>query len=142
MLVVAEKPSVAKDIRFAVRPAPYVVALRGHFMELDFPKEYNYWRGVDPKELSRALRDGGMVVIATNNDSEGELIGYEVLLAAEKVLGWEPQYRRMRSNVAAPQELRRTWLSLEPRCVGAGFGRRFSGTGSPCRLGPHSSQKL
>lgn len=105
MLVVAEKPSVAMTIRSAVRPAPYVVALRGHFMELDFPREYNYWRSVDPKELFRApitwvvrdrraysellkaLKDSGTVVIATDNDSEGELIGYEVLLAAKRVLG-------------------------------------------------------
>lgn len=131
MLVVAEKSSVARAIRLAVKPQPKVLALRGHFMELNFPREYNYWRSVNPKELfkapvdwtvkdgrvysalTRAIRNCGMIVIATDNDSEGELIGYEVLLSAEKVLGKTPPYRRMRFNAATPQELGRAWTSLE-----------------------------
>jgi DNA topoisomerase IA len=52
-LVVAEKPSVARTIRYAVRP-PRVLALRGHFLELDFPSEYSKWRSVDPERLFSA----------------------------------------------------------------------------------------
>ena len=131
MLVVAEKPSVARAIRKAVRP-PRVLALSGHFLELDFPSEYSGWRSVDPErlfsapvrwvvrdrrayaELSKAVKGAGVVVVATDNDSEGELIGYEVLLTARKVLGRDPPLKRMRFNAATPAELRRAWASLEP----------------------------
>jgi DNA topoisomerase-1 len=130
-LVVAEKPSVARTIRYAVRP-PRVLALRGHFLELDFPREYSKWRSVDPErlfsapvtwvamdrrafsELAKAVKGAGEVVVATDNDPEGELIGYEVLLAARRVLGREPPLKRMRFNAATPAELRRAWASLEP----------------------------
>ncbi|MEM2778308.1 MAG: DNA topoisomerase [Candidatus Jordarchaeales archaeon] len=131
LLVVAEKSSVARAIRLAVRP-PAVVALRGHFLELDFPKEYNSWRSVDPKELFRApvtwvvrdrraysevlraVKGADGVVIATDNDAEGELIGYEVLLTARKALGRDPAFKRMRFNAATPAELKKAWSSLEP----------------------------
>lgn len=132
LLVVAEKPSVARAIRFAVKPMPATLALKGHFLELDFAKEYNYWREVDPRklfkapvtwavkdkqvysELSKALRGCGTLVIATDNDSEGELIGYEVLLAAKKILQEKPAVKRMRFNAATPSELRKAWLNPEP----------------------------
>jgi len=130
-LVVAEKPSVARTIRYAVRP-PRVLALRGHFLELDFPSEYSKWRSVDPdrlfnapviwvardrrtySELAKAVKGAGEVVVATDNDAEGELIGYEVLLVARRVLGREPPLKRMRFNAATPAELHRAWASLEP----------------------------
>ena len=131
MLVVAEKPSVARAIRAAVRP-PRVLALRGHFLELDFPGEYARWRGVDPErlfsapvtwvvrdrrsyaELAEAVKGSGEVVVATDNDPEGELIGYEVLLAARRALGRDPPLRRMRFNATTPAELRKAWAALEP----------------------------
>jgi len=131
LLVVAEKPSVARTIRLAVKP-PHVLALRGHFLELDFPKQYNVWRNADPKELfrapvawavrdrrayselTRAAKSANAIAIATDNDAEGELIGYEVLLAARKALGRDPPYKRMRFNAATPAELRKAWSSLEP----------------------------
>jgi DNA topoisomerase IA len=37
-LVVAEKPSVARTIRCVIKP-PLVLSLKGHFLELDFPRE-------------------------------------------------------------------------------------------------------
>jgi len=132
MLVVAEKPSVAKNIRLAIKPSPSVIALKGHILELDFPKQYSSWRSIDPRELFRApieweIRDvevykslvdavkgAGMLVLATDNDPEGELIAYETLLIAEKVLGGIPRYGRMRFNTVTSSELRHAWGKLEP----------------------------
>jgi DNA topoisomerase IA len=90
-LVVAEKPSVARTIRYAVRP-PQVLALRGHFLELDFPSEYSKWRSVDPErlfsapvtwvardrrtysELAKAVKGVGEVVVATDTKKLGLII--------------------------------------------------------------------
>ena len=74
-----------------------VIGLRGHIVALDFPARYNQWKAVDPKELIntepetvnrewniiRALKalskQHDLVVIATDYDREGELIGKEAL---------------------------------------------------------------
>ena len=132
MLVIAEKSSVARNIKSAIKPTPPVIALRGHILELDFPKQYSKWRMVDPHELfrapiewvvrdfetyrnlSNALKNASMLILATDNDPEGELIAYEVLLIAKKVLRGSPRYARMRFNAATPEELRRAWEALEP----------------------------
>ncbi len=74
-----------------------VVGLRGHILNIDYPPELNAWDKVDLKQLvwaepvkivtaqnvEQALRDvaGGQdeVIIATDYDREGELIGVEAL---------------------------------------------------------------
>jgi DNA topoisomerase IA len=132
MLVVAEKPSVARVIRAAVRPKPAVLALRGHILELSFPEKYSKWEKVDPHELFRApvywtvkdrgsyrrlceaLRGADSLVLATDNDPEGELIAYEALLAAKRGMGRALPYRRMRFNAATPRGLTEAWGRLEP----------------------------
>ncbi|MEM1550826.1 MAG: DNA topoisomerase, partial [Candidatus Bathyarchaeia archaeon] len=132
MLVVAEKPSVARNIRLAIKPSPSVIALRGHILELDFPEEYSRWRSTNPrelfhaptkwiirdpetyKELTRAIRRARMLVLATDNDPEGELIAYETILVAKDVLGDMLKYCRMRFNATTLSELRRAWENLEP----------------------------
>jgi len=134
MLIVAEKPSVARSIRSAVsavKPTPYVIALKGHILELDFTEDYSRWRGVDPRELFKApvrwvvrdndsyrklvssLKGNDTLVLATDNDPEGELIAYEVLLIAKDTLGFTPRYSRMRFNATTISELRRAWMNLE-----------------------------
>lgn len=132
MLVVAEKPSVARNIRSAIKPPPDVIALKGHILELDFPESYSRWRSIDPRTLFKApiewvvrdyesyrrlvssLKGSDMLVLATDNDPEGELIAYEVLLIARDRLGFTPGYRRMRFNATTISELRRAWMNLEP----------------------------
>ena len=70
-----------------------IIGLRGHIVALDFPNEYNQWQRVDPRELIevepetvntewniiRALRSlhkgHEEVIVATDYDREGELIG-------------------------------------------------------------------
>lgn len=77
-----------------------VVSLRGHILELDYPKEYNDWSAGSPTELVYAPQvktvkvksilsnikslaaEAGEVIIATDYDREGELIGVETVEAA------------------------------------------------------------
>ncbi|MDO8634393.1 MAG: DNA topoisomerase I [archaeon] len=74
-----------------------VVPLRGHIVDVDFPKSYSYWLGTDlrklvnapieyiekEKKIIRSLREAGKtgteVIIATDADREGESIGVEAL---------------------------------------------------------------
>ena len=76
-----------------------VVSLRGHIIELDYPKEYNDWGAIKPSELVYApqvktvrvksilnsIRDlagkADEIIIATDYDREGELIGMETVKA-------------------------------------------------------------
>ncbi len=71
------------------------IGLSGHVVGVDFPAEYNDWRDVEPVELidapttkqptqegivralRRLARNASSVVIATDYDREGELIGKE-----------------------------------------------------------------
>ncbi len=86
----------------------YVVGLKGHIVELDFPKELNNWtktpleklldaelvKSVKERTISGILkklaRDAERVTIATDYDREGELIGVEAL---EIVKGVNPKVR-------------------------------------------------
>ncbi|MBS3773156.1 MAG: DNA topoisomerase I, partial [Candidatus Thermoplasmatota archaeon] len=72
-----------------------VIGLRGHIVALDYPKQYNRWTQVDPLELvdvepvrktsnrriASALKklagEAERVIVATDYDREGELIGVE-----------------------------------------------------------------
>lgn len=77
-----------------------VVSLRGHIMELDYPEEYSDWKAVPPQDLVYAPQVKNVkvksilnrikelasvadrVIIATDYDREGELIGMETVKAA------------------------------------------------------------
>lgn len=72
-----------------------VIGLKGHILQVDFPKEYSNWFKVDPAELIDAPIDKtpihktivqalkkladtvDEIIIATDFDREGELIGYD-----------------------------------------------------------------
>ncbi|OPY31086.1 MAG: Reverse gyrase [Methanomassiliicoccales archaeon PtaU1.Bin124] len=74
-----------------------VVGLRGHVIELDYAPEYNDWNKVNPKDLVYAepqkritadniigtlrdlAKDSDRIIIATDFDREGELIGLETV---------------------------------------------------------------
>jgi DNA topoisomerase IA len=130
-VVVAEKPSVARRIRVALRRSDVMVtSVRGHILDSEFSEEYG-WRRCDPLELfdvrefrdevrdARAIRElrklfrgADVLMIATDNDSEGELIGAEILKIWREARGDAP-YKRMRFNSTDLGELRRAWQSLE-----------------------------
>ena len=77
-----------------------VVSLRGHIMELDYPEEYSDWRATSPVDLVNApqiktvrvksilskivelSKEADEIIIATDYDREGELIGMETVRAA------------------------------------------------------------
>jgi DNA topoisomerase-1 len=74
-----------------------VVGLRGHVIELDYPHHMNSWENTPPRELVRAApekrvtahniinvlkelaKDADEIIIATDYDREGELIGLETV---------------------------------------------------------------
>ncbi|MBR4504705.1 MAG: DNA topoisomerase I [Candidatus Methanomethylophilaceae archaeon] len=76
-----------------------VVSLRGHIIELDYSKEYNDWSSVKPEDLVYAeqvktvrvksilnaikaiAEESDEIIIATDYDREGELIGMETVRA-------------------------------------------------------------
>ncbi|MDW8275900.1 MAG: DNA topoisomerase [Candidatus Nitrosocaldus sp.] len=133
-IVVAEKASVAEAIRDAL---PYkglkVTWVRGHVMEMDLPMNLRAWRletirdimGVrrfryrvrDRESYSRLSsvfsgRDS-VLVIATDNDHEGELIGYEILMLYRRIKGKDAEYYRMRFNSTDRREIVGAWSRLE-----------------------------
>jgi DNA topoisomerase IA len=132
-IVVAEKASVARAIKSAIGPAKadvVVTSVRGHLMNADLPPGYE-WGSVDPSEIIKLRRvvdkvsdtksynvlrklfaEGGVLVVATDNDSEGELIGYEVLQVFRDLNGSGECYR-MRFNSLNKRELLQSWANLE-----------------------------
>jgi len=132
-IVVAEKASVARAIKSAIGPAKadvVVTSVRGHLMNADLPPGYE-WGSVDPSEiiklrrvvdkvsdtksyntLKRLFAEGGVLVVATDNDSEGELIGFEVLQVYRDLNGSQECYR-MRFNSLNRRELLQSWANLE-----------------------------
>ena len=73
------------------------IGLKGHILKVDFPKEFSNWFKVDPaalidaeiekapiqkmiiKALKKVATEASEVIIATDYDREGELIGYDAL---------------------------------------------------------------
>ena len=108
------------------------IGLSGHVVGVDFPAEYNDWRDVEPVELihapvtkqptqegivaalRRLARNASRVVIATDYDREGELIGKEAYELVREVNEDAPIERVRFSSItenevqeafAAPDEL-------------------------------------
>ncbi|MDJ0273976.1 MAG: type IA DNA topoisomerase [Aigarchaeota archaeon] len=138
-VVVAEKPSVARAIEEALDSIGVedvlVTSVRGHLLDLDLPLAFRNWKGRDPVEvldlsladlryvvrdreshrhLLKVFRERAPLVIATDNDHEGELIGAEVLMVYRSVRGDRSRYYRMRFNSIERDELIRAWRNLEP----------------------------
>jgi DNA topoisomerase-1 len=100
-----------------------VIGLKGHLMNPAFPEGYSEWRKVEPRELidadlikepvqknvHKAIRkqakDADSVVIATDYDREGELIGLEAL---EEILDANP---KLAENVSLATGVKRARYS-------------------------------
>jgi len=147
-LVISEKSSAAariatilsdgKAIRRSLQGVPVftfeteegevnVVGIRGHIVQLDYPREYSDWERVDPKELimvepekrvtakklvqvlTDLARESDEIVIATDYDREGELIGLETV----RLLGVEmDKVRRARFSALTKHEIESAFRSL------------------------------
>jgi DNA topoisomerase I len=105
----------------------FVVGLRGHVIELDYPKEMNDWQKTPARQLVYAepvksvrahniinvlieqARDADMVIIATDYDREGELIGMETV----DMLDVDPaKIKRARFSALTKVEIERAFQEL------------------------------
>jgi DNA topoisomerase-1 len=107
------------------------VGLSGHVVENDFPPEYSNWRDVQPVELLDAdvvvephesrenivrtlrllARDADGVIIATDYDREGELIGKEAHDIVREVT--DAPIKRARFSSFAEREVRAAFDNLD-----------------------------
>ncbi|GAA0452932.1 DNA topoisomerase I [Halococcus dombrowskii] len=107
------------------------VGLSGHVVENDFPPEYANWRDVEPVELLDAdvvvephesrenivrtlrllARDANGVIIATDYDREGELIGKEAADIVREVS--DAPIKRARFSSFAEREVREAFHNLD-----------------------------
>ncbi len=106
-----------------------VVGLRGHVFNVDYPPRYNNWFSVAPARLVdvdpikveeaphivRVLRDlarkADAVIIATDYDREGELIGVEALNVVLEENG-DVSVKRSRFSALTPQEVNEAFGNL------------------------------
>ncbi len=130
--------------------AQTVIGLKGHLMNPAFPEGYSEWRKVEPRELidaglikepvqknvHKALRkqakDADTVVIATDYDREGELIGLEALTEvlevnpaiagngdgsadgdAAQLVASRPRVKRARYSALTKDEIERAFSNLD-----------------------------
>jgi len=103
-----------------------VIGLRGHIIKLDYPREYNRWEGISPlklvdiepvkkvsnKNIADALRKlaegADRIIVATDYDREGELIGVEGL----ELIGKDRDTGRAKFSSLIPQEITRAFENL------------------------------
>ncbi|MFQ6012686.1 MAG: DNA topoisomerase I [Thermoplasmata archaeon] len=101
-----------------------VMGLKGHIVEWDYPRRLASWSRIDPQELIRAepikkTTERGImsalqvlaygveeVIVATDYDREGELIGVEALEIIRQVSPDVPVRRARFSALTAPEVLR------------------------------------
>ncbi|MFH1240578.1 MAG: DNA topoisomerase I [Candidatus Diapherotrites archaeon] len=106
-----------------------IIPLRGHIVDVDFPKQYSYWLGTDLKKLTVAeidyvgkekriiaylkkrAKDSNHVIVATDADREGEAIGVEAL---DYVKEQNPKIKVSRAYFSAitPQDINESFSHL------------------------------
>ena len=108
------------------------VGLKGHVVQVDFPPEFAEWRKVEPKTLidaplvktetaksvvrtvKKLAADATALIIATDFDREGELIGLEALrLAVEENPKLARTARRARFSALTAGEINRAFTHLD-----------------------------
>lgn len=104
------------------------VGLKGHIVQLEYPEEYSDWRKVEPRQLidaeliktpsaksvvnalKKTAKEVDRVIIATDFDREGELIGLEAL---EQTVESNPKLSqgvtRARYSALTPEEINRAF---------------------------------
>lgn len=106
------------------------IGLRGHILKVDYPEQYNNWQGVNPvelidaeivkvpihktiiKALQKEARNATKILIATDFDREGELIGFDAL---EKIREVTPgvEVKRARFSALTTPEIKKAFSHPE-----------------------------
>ncbi|MCA1814097.1 MAG: DNA topoisomerase I [Halobacteriales archaeon] len=107
-----------------------LIGLKGHIVELTYPKKYKSWQRVPLQELVLAdperivkekgigdalktlARDAERVIIATDFDREGELIGVEALEQVKKARTEPFEVKRARYSAFTKTEISRAFGAL------------------------------
>lgn len=107
-----------------------VIGLRGHIVNIDYPSDYDDWNKVEPRELvhapmkqvvtgnriANALKkfapDVTELIVATDYDREGELIGVEALRILENA-GLDSPIYRSRFSSLTEKEVKEAFDELE-----------------------------
>ncbi len=108
----------------------HCMGLKGHILKVDFPEQYQQWQDVEPRELIHAdivkvptnkalikamqseARKADEVIIATDFDREGELIGVDAINKIKEVRPDIP-VKRARFSALTPPEIKRVFAQLE-----------------------------
>ena len=108
----------------------HCIGLKGHILKVDFPTEYQQWQDVEPRDLIHAriikiptnktliktvqaeARKADEVIIATDFDREGELIGVDAINKIKEVRPDIP-VKRARFSALTPAEIKRVFAHLE-----------------------------
>ncbi|MCK4456818.1 MAG: DNA topoisomerase I [Thermoplasmata archaeon] len=106
-----------------------VIGLRGHIVGMDYPEELNSWAEINPKDLVRAkpekkiimksiasalktlAKDKDEVIVATDYDREGELIGVEALDIVKEVAP-KAEFKRARFSALTKVDVERAFDEL------------------------------
>lgn len=120
------------------------MGLRGHILQVDFPEEYRQWQDVEPRSLldaeivkspkekllaatlKKLAGDAVTVIIATDYDREGELIGADVQALIREVNPGVPFYRA-RFSALTSTEIREAFAEpdhLDENLARAGEARQ------------------
>lgn len=107
-----------------------VIGLRGHIINLDYSEEYNLWANIPPKKLidiqpckkvsekniAAALKTlvskNPSLIIATDFDREGELIGVEAVQLLQKYNKNIPQIKRAKFSAITGYEIKNAFDNL------------------------------
>ncbi len=106
------------------------VGMRGHVLQVDFPDEYRQWQDVEPRRLLEAeiiktpkekmlvsslkkhAKQADSIVIATDYDREGELIGSDIVDLIREVNKDAP-IARARFSALTPREIKEAFERLD-----------------------------
>ncbi|RJQ54477.1 MAG: DNA topoisomerase I [Actinobacteria bacterium] len=106
------------------------IGLRGHIMKVDFPEEYHNWQKVNPADLVHApvvkvasekaivsalqkvAKGADEIIVATDFDREGELIGLDAVHKIEEV-NPKAVVRRARFSALTKGEVEHAFSNLE-----------------------------
>ena len=107
-----------------------IIGLKGHIIKLDYPAKFNNWRGISPRELidvkpykkvseksiESALKSlidkNPFLIVATDFDREGELIGVEVIDIIKKYNKNINQVKRAKFSAITNHEITNAFNKL------------------------------